>query len=174
MDIVETGHDEAIAAALDGQRFIDERRDADMLQRIGHAGGIVIAEHRDDAATHFKAGQYFGERYGRARNRRARRTMDVAGDRDEIDSDAADETPRDAREFGQAVEMRVADLQDAIAVESRRQIGKGEFVLDQSRRERIAAAARMKADHACGPCKAKGGGVQDAALPAAAIAFGIG
>jgi hypothetical protein len=60
--------------------------------------------------------------------------VNVAGDRDEIDADAADETARRTGEFRQTIEMRVADLQDPIAVESDRQIGKGEFALDKRRR----------------------------------------
>ena len=41
-----------------------------------------------------------------------------------------DKPPRDTGELGQAIEMRVTDLQDAIAIKGRRQIEEREFALD--------------------------------------------
>ena len=79
--------------------------------------------------------------------------MNIASQCDQIDLDTGEQTPRDAGKLGQAIEMRIAEMQDAVAIEGRRQIGKDESVFDQTRRQRVAPPPSVKTGEPHGPAE---------------------
>ncbi len=67
--------------------------------------------------------------------------VDVAGHGEHVDLDTLQQRPRRSRDLGEMVEMRIAQLQDAIAIERRRQTRQDKLELDLQV-ERVAPAAR--------------------------------
>ena len=67
--------------------------------------------------------------------------MHVAGDGEQVDLDAVEQPRRGVGDRRQDVEMRIADMQDAIAVERGRQAGHFQLEPRQLEIERIANAA---------------------------------
>ena len=71
--------------------------------------------------------------------------MYVAGQDQQIDLEAGEDPLRLCHEIGEHIEVRVADMQNAIAVERRRQPGHCDLHLDAANVERIAPSPAMEA-----------------------------
>ena len=150
VDVVQSGDAQAVVAAPQEDRAIDQDVEAHPLEQAGHRRRIVIAQHGEARTPHANAGQRLHQQSGRTLDRRPRMAVDVAGDGQHVDFDTIQQRPRRCREFGQVVEMGIAQLQDAIAVECRRQARQLELELDLAQVEGVAPAEsvdRRQAQH---------------------------
>ena len=79
-------------------------------------------------------------------------TVNVARQCHQIDLEPRKHAGGHLRQFRQAIQMRVAEMEDAVSVEGGREIGKEKVELDQARRQCVAPAGSIE------PAQARGDG----------------
>ena len=142
--VIEPGDAQALALALKDERAIDQHVEAHSAERIGHLDRIVIAEHRDPLTAHPNTVERRCHQPGRSGNRRVVVAVDVAGQGEQIDFEAAEQRAGGVDKRRKDVEMGVAHMKDSVSVELSRQLPECERQLDQLEIEGIALPLFME------------------------------
>ncbi len=170
VDVVEPGDGERRRAAHHARAFVDQAAHATLLQRRDQRRGVVIAEHGDGAVRRAHGADQPGERTRHGVVSAAIGEEVVAGQRHQVDRDAVDRGKQPVGQRRMPVEMKIAEVQDAITVESRGQAGQRQLQLDQADVEGIRFGEPAEADGAYtsleGPLERRFHGIEAAALGA--------
>src|SRR5260221_1212822 len=65
VDVIKSGYVNVLSAPLQPQRAIEQHLETLLLERLGHGGGIVIAEHREPPSAHPYLAEHFGQQSSR-------------------------------------------------------------------------------------------------------------
>src|SRR5579885_1989040 len=123
IDVVRAGDPQPAAGAPERHSLVHQHADAQLFERLQEFVRIMVPECRDDAVTGRDgvAQQRYVLEDAALGEGAAMGEAEIAGDGAEIDRKPADERRSRLPQPGIAVEMRVAEMQDPVTVEGRRQ-----------------------------------------------------
>ena len=146
MRVINAGEMNRRAMALDAHRFVEQHANAEILHARHHADGVVVAEHGVHLPLEMRA--QLREAIERRLVGAAGAVAVVAGEHAQVVVQRAHALDQGVDKVRAHVEMQVAQVQQGVAVEGRRQAGEGDVVLHRADAQGVAPAAAVQPDQA--------------------------
>jgi hypothetical protein len=144
MHVIQACHGKALAIAFNRDGAIDQNLEAYPLKRMNHVHGIVVAEYGEARTVDPDAAKRLHQESRRLLDRRLRCAMHVAGDNQQVDFYSIEQATRCFGDLGKDVEVRVAQMEEAVTVEGRWKARNSKLQFYAPYCKGVAAAAGIK------------------------------
>ena len=146
MYVVQPGHDDVLVSTREDSRFVQEHVETEPLESLSHMSWVMITENGQTAIFDADSFDKFRERANRGCDRRPVMPVNVASQSLEVHLDADEEAGSNSGELRQTIQMSVAEVEDAIAIEGLWEVRKRYGAGHQPDIERIAPPAPIQTE----------------------------